>query len=358
MFRRFIASNRHWVFAKQHILGPLNDQLAQRHGAEYTLEVPESSFDWDVEFSVIKDRSGNTLREQYMAAWVQPSLVAPGEKIYQLGSRVNWHNPDVFGKKGDQNTAQFDQNEVAALMAKVDEIIGSPIKIEKKEEIKEELVQKPTSVTNQEKEPQEVLTLSSINRVIRTANELIKEAVDKNESEEVAQIVFNTIQNVNNAKKLDSVNTQQLEIQDAYDQLDKLKSSPSTALIGFIGTMICDRIRQGSLEDEDAYDILSRLTRQVSDSIALLGKAPDYKIRAVNDIETMMMNLFKDTTINTKIQSFYSDIKQEQLMKYLDDSYKQLEALRNMSLNLNVSDIPAPQVVEQYVEEIKENPSA
>jgi len=358
MRRRFVASNRHWVFAKQHILGPLNDQLAQRHGAEYTLEVPESSFDWDVEFSVIKDRSGNTLREQYMAAWVQPSLVAPGEKIYQLGARVNWHNPDVFGKTGEQKTVQFDQNEVAALMAKVDEIIGSPIKVEEKEEVKEEIIERPTSVTNQGKEPKETLTLSSVNKIIRTANELVKEAVDNNTSTEAAKVVFDSIKIVNDAKKLDSVDSQQLEVQDAYDNLDKLKSSPSTALLGFIGTMICDKIRQGTYEDQDIYDILSRLTRQVSDSITYLGKAPDYKLQAINDIETMMINLFDDASINNSVQSCYSDIKQEQLMKYLDDAYKQLDALRNMSLKLNISDIPAPQVVDQYVEEIKENPPA
>jgi len=39
--RRMQASNRHWIFVKEEILGPLNDQLAVRHGAEYQFEVPE-----------------------------------------------------------------------------------------------------------------------------------------------------------------------------------------------------------------------------------------------------------------------------------------------------------------------------
>jgi len=343
---KFLASNRHWVFAKQNVLGPLNDQLAQRHGAEYTFEVPESSFDWDVEFSVIKDRSGNTLREQYMATWVQPSLVAPGEKIYQLGARVNWRNPDVFGKK-----SQFDQNEIASLMAKVDEILGSPIKVDKKE-VKEELAQKPTSITNQKKE---TLTLSSVNRVIRIATELVGET---SEAKEMANTVFNAIKIVNDAKKLNSINTQQLEIQDAYDQLNELKSSPSTALIGLIGVMICDRIRQGTVKDEDIYDILSRIARQISDSKNLIGKAADFKLKAINDIENIMMNLFNDTTIDKQVETIYSDLEQEQLMIYLDKSMNQVSELRDMSLNFDMSDTPAPQVVEKYVEEIKENPTS
>ena len=344
---KFVASNRHWVFAKQQILSPLNDQLAQRHGAEYTFEVPESSFDWDVEFSVIKDRSGNTLREQYMAAWVQPSLVAPGDKIHQLGARVNWRNPDVFGKK----TPQFDQNEVAFLMSKVDEILGSPIKI-KKEEVEEKIIEKPTSVTNQKKE---TLTLSSINRVIRIATEL---AEITSESKKISDNVFDIIKIVNDAKKLNSIDSQQLEIQDAYDKLNKLKSSPSTALIGLIGIMICNKIRQGSIKDEDIYDILSRITRQVSDSILLIGKASDYKLQAINEIENAMMNLFNDVSIEEQVEMIYSEIDQEQLMIYLDKSLKQINELRNMSLKFNMSDIPAPQVVEEYIEEIKENPTS
>jgi len=343
---QFIASNRHWVFAKQNILSPLNDQLAQRHGAQYTFEVPESSFDWDVEFSVIKDRSGNTLREQYMAAWVQPSLVAPGEKIYQLGARVNWRNPDVFGK----NT-QFNQNEIASLMSKVDEILGSPIKIEEKKETEEKLVEKPTSITNQKKE---TLTLSSVKRVIRIATELVGET---SESKEVADLVFNAVKIVNNAKKLNSTDTQQLEIQDAYDQLNELNSSPSTALIGIIGVMICDKLRQGSIKDEDLYDILSRITRQILDSKNLIGKAADFKLKAIGDIEKSIMNLFNDTTVS-QIETIYSDIEQEQLMIYLDKSLKQISELRDMSLKFDISDIPAPQVVEKYIEEIKENPTS
>jgi hypothetical protein len=353
MKRRFTASNRHWVFAKQNILAPLNDQLVHRHGAEYVFEVPESSFDWDVEFSSIKDRSGNTLREQYMAAWVQPSLVAPGDKIYQLGVKVNWRNPDAFAKAGIKGQSQFDQNEVAALMAKVDGILGSPIKDSQKEVVvkEEKSVAKPTSITNQEVPEGEKLTLSSVDRVIKIANEL-------SQPQEVAKEIFNCIGVVNNAKKLDSVNAQQLEVQDAYDRLDDLKMEKSTALSAFVGEMLCNQVRKGSPEDVDIYDILSRLVRQISDSIILLGKTPDYKLQAVNEIETSIMNLFQDDTINTKIEGFYRGYNKSQIIKYLEDAYKQLDALKEMALNINLSDIPAPQVVENYVEEIKENLSS
>ena len=350
--RQFFASNRHWVFAKQHLLGPLNDQLAVRHGAEYVLEVPEQSFDWDVEFSVIKDRSGNTLREQYTAAWVQPSLVAPGDKIYQLGARVNWRNPDVYGGKEKSNVAQFEQNEVSALMAKVDAILGSPIKTKKEKLPIQELTERVDTVTNQNRSRPVVMN-SSVHRVIRTANELVQESLSKDSADKV----FNAISVINDAKKLNSVDSQQLEVQSAYDELDNLKNNPKTALLGFIGGMICDKLKKDSIKDEDVYDILSRISRQVSDSLVLLGKAPDYKIQAINDIETLMMNLFNDTTINTKIQSFYSDYSQVELISYLNDSFGQLDALRNMALKLDVSDIPAPQVIEKYVEEIKQNPS-
>lgn len=350
MYRRRNASNRHWVFVKRQILSALNDQLAMRHGAEYTFEVPESSFDWDVEFSVIKDRSGNTLREQYMAAWVQPSLVAPGEKIYQLGVRINWRNPDVY----EGSNTQLNSNEVSALMAKVDGILGSPIETPKKQQKEETLEMRPTSVTNQ-KSSGPVVINSSVNRLMKIANQLSVSDSVSDKNKKAVDICFGAMKSINDAKKLDSIDLQQIEIQNTYDQLDKLQLDLETAIIGFISKNICDKLRTGDISDEDVYDMLSRIYRQITGSKDSILRSPDFKLKAINDIESLMMSLLDDTSFNGKLESLFYNIEVNQLSDYLKQAAQQTQWLRDKSLKLNISDIPAPQVVEDYVEEIKEN---
>jgi len=343
--RRRKASNRHWVFCKQEILAPLNDELALRHGAEYTLEVPESSFDWDVEFSVIKDRSGNTLREQYMAAWVQPSLIGPNDDIHQLGVRVHWKNPVTSApstKDKSQTKPQFNSSEVAALMQKIDEVLGSPLKTEE-EEVEAEVapVERPQSVTNQKTA-----------RILKAAKELAKDAI----VEESAQKVFDAIKQINDAQALNSLDMQQVEVQGAYDKLEEMRSKPETVIIGMIGKAICDKMRGSDVVDIDLYDILSRLGRQITDSLTLSYRSPDFKLRAINDIETALMNILENQELNETLVGLLRNYESDFVEKLLSLAAKQVDALRDKALKLDLSDVPAPQVVEKYVEEIQENP--
>jgi len=342
VFRRRRASNRHWVFIKQEILSALNDQLALRHGAEYSFEVPESSFDWDVEFSVIKDRSGNTLREQYSKAWVQPTLVGPNDAVHQLGVRINWNNPEI--KK-----PEFNENEITKLMGKVDGVLGSPL--ETKEDAEEEKnAPNLSSVTNQNKK----LSSVSINRRNKIAAELSKSS----SAEEVANQAVAIISQINNAKKLNDVNMQQIEVQKAYDEIEKMRAKPETLILGSILKSIADKVRSSSIVDVEIYDILSRVGRAVVESYTLSTRSSDYKLQAINDIETKMMNLFDDTSLNESIVSLLKNYPIDFIQNILELSNAQIDALRNKSLNLDITDDPAPQVVEDYVEEFFENPPA
>ena len=371
--RKRIASNRHWIFVKEELLGPLNDQLAIRHGAEYQFEVPEESFDWDVEFSVIKDRSGNNLREQYMDAWAQPSLIAPGDVVHQLGVRVNWRNQDLFGEKGSQEEGrslpnEFNPDEVSSLMSKTDEILGSPLSSGDKEvtEEKTEVVEeRPNTVTNQKKEQKEVLTIgshpnSNVHRILKIAgllkeNEIRGLAQKKYIDEPVKQSIY-ALQTVNNAKSLDSIDMQQVEVQNAYDTLAKMRDSQETALLGFVVKILCDKLRDSEIQDVDLYDILSRLTRSISDNGHLIS-APDQKIQAVNNVETDVMNILNNQGINEVVTTYFKGIPATKLQMLFGLAEKQFTTLRDKSLHLDLTDIPAPQVIEQYVEEIKENPT-
>jgi hypothetical protein len=344
VFRRRRASNRHWVFIKQEILSALNDQLALRHGAEYSFEVPESSFDWDVEFSVIKDRSGNTLREQYSKAWVQPTLVGPNDAVHQLGVRVNWNNPEI--KK-----PEFNENEITKLMGKVDGVLGSPL--ETKEDAEEEKtapVANPGSVTNQNQK------LSSVknDRRSKIAAELSKSSL----AEETANKAVAILSQINDAKKLNDVNMQQIEVQKAYDEIEKLRAKPETLILGSILKSIADKVRSSSIVDVEIYDILSRVGRAVVESYTLSTRSSDYKLQAINDIETKMMNLFDDTSLNESIVALLKNYPIDFIQNVLELSNAQIDALRNKSLNLDITEDPAPQVVEDYVEDFFENPPA
>jgi hypothetical protein len=341
-FRRRRASNRHWVFIKQEVLSVLNDQLALRHGAEYSFEVPESSFDWDVEFSVIKDRSGNTLREQYSKAWVQPTLVGPNDAVHQLGVRVNWKNPEI-------QKPEFDDKEITKLMAKVDEILGSPL--ETKEDTEEEKVAPAanlSSVTNQNKK------FSSVDDSRR--NKIAAELSKPSLAEESANKAVNIISQINNAKKLNDLDMQQIEIQKAYDEIAKMRAKPETLILGSMLKSIADKVRSSSIVDIDIYDILSRVGRAVTESYTLSSRSSDYKLQAINDIETKMMNLFEDTSLNESLVSLLKNYPIDFIQNILELSSAQIDALRNKSLNLDIVDDPAPQVVEEYVEDFFENP--
>jgi len=377
--RKRMASNRHWIFVKEEILGPLNDQLAIRHGAEYQYEVTEESFDWDVEFSAIKDRSGNNLREQYIDAWVQPALIAPGEVVRQLGVKINWRNQNMFENKSEQEEGrslpnEFNPDEVAQLMAKTDEILGSPLKSDNGEAPEEEVEvveERPNTVTNQKKEapkmqerPQEQLTIgshpkSAVHRVLKIAGLLtISEVEDKTQKtyvdEPVKQSIY-ALQTINNAKALNSIDMQQVEVQSAYDTLAAMRDNQFTALLGFVVKSLCDKLRDGEIQDADLYDILSRITRSISDNGHLMS-APDQKIQAINNVETDVMNILSDQGINEVVTTYFKGIPAERLQMLFKLAEKQFTALRDKSLNLDLTDIPAPQVIEEYVEEIKENP--
>lgn len=366
--RRRRASNRHWIFVKEEILGSLNDQLAIRHGAEYQFEVPEESFDWDVEFSVIKDRSGNNLREQYIAAWAQPSLVAPGDVVHQLGVRINWRNRDLFGDKGKSTEGrslpnEFNPDEVSALMVKTDEILGSPLKIDEEgvEEEKVEVVEeRPNTVTNQKREKTEQLTLGSAHRIMRIGGLLriseMKDLVQKRLVEEPVKQSIYALETINNAKSLDSLDMQQVEVQSSYDTLAKMRDVPQTAMLGFVVKTLCDKLRNSDIQDVDLYDILSRITRSISDNGHLIS-APDQKIQAVNNVETDVMNILDNEGVNEVVTTYFKGIPAVSLQQLFDLAEKQFTLLRDKSMNLDLTDIPAPQVIEKYVEEIKENPS-
>lgn len=364
--RKRFASNRHWVFVKEEILSPLNDRLAIRHGAEYQFEVPEDSFDWDVRFAVIKDRSGNNLKEQYANAWVQPALIAPGEVVHQLGVRINWRNKDFFEETKDPNS-KYDEDgfipeEVSALMAKTDEILGSPLKTEDEEGVPEEFEEtkeRPDTVTNQKKESK-LLTVSShpncnVNRVMKIAS-LLKandtKTVDKEKIIKPVEISIYAIKTINNAKSLNSLEMQQVEVQSAYGALSDMINNRHFALLGLVVKSICDKLRSSEMEEYELYDILSKITRSISSNERKL-KIPDQKLQVVNNIETDVMSLLNDTSINGTITSYFDDTPNENLEKIFKLAEAQFRLLRDKSMRIDLSDDPAPQVIEEYVEEIK-----
>jgi hypothetical protein len=371
------ASNRHWIFIKEKILSPLNDRLAVRHGAEYQFEVPEGSFDWDVEFSAVKDRSGNNLREQYMTAWVQPALVAPGNAVYQLGVKINWKNHLFYDNQGKNE--DLNQSEVDILMAKTDEVLGSPIKVEQPDGPKEEVVeqrpdsvtnQKTTSITNQKtKNPdsitnqkaEEKLTLSSDkkynNRTLIVAN-LLKLGEDQINSKYVASPVkeaISALKIINNSKSLDSIDMQQVEVQSAYDKLADLRDQQETGILGSVVKVICDKLKSSQIQDAEVYDILSRIASSISDNARLI-LSPDQKIQAIKGIENDIMNLLNDQGISKEIVSYLQGISADRIKYLLKVAESQFKALRDQSMDLDLTNIPAPQVVEEYVEDLQNNP--
>lgn len=310
MLRRRQASNRHWVFIKQEILSQLNDELALRHGAEYAFEVPERSFDWDVELSVIKDRSGNTVREQYVSAWLQPSLVGPNDAIYQLGVRLNWLNPDIFSA----DKAGLKEDEVLNLMLKVDEVLGSPL--ESEEDIEEVPQERPYSVTKQS------------SKHIKIANSML--------NQDLANKIINLFNQVNNAKNINDPEIQQIEVQKAYDVINNIKMQPKTKILGYLIKFMTDKIRTSEISSIDLYDVLSRIMKVISESYSLLCESPDFKLEALNKIEDSIMNLLNDEGINNSFQSVLKNYSQSMLKKILISSIEQIKVLRDDVLDINL----------------------
>ena len=114
------------------------------------------------------------------------------------------------------------------------------------------------------------------------------------------------------------------------------------------------RIFQGD-GDVDIYDILSRLGRVTTEGYSLLSRNSDMKLQALGDIETELMNLLENTLVVNKLMPLLKSYDQDVLQRVFKLSGAQLDALRNKALKLDLSDIPAPQVVEEYVEDLTEN---
>ena len=184
----------------------------------------------------------------------------------------------------------------------------------------------------------------------------VKDLAQKRYVDKPVQQSVYALQTVNNAKALDSVDMQQVEVQSAYDTLAAMRDVPETAMLGFVVATLCDKLRDGEIQDAEIYDILSRITRSISDNGHLIA-APDQKIQAVNNVETDVMNILNNQGVNEVVTTYFKGIPAEKLQVLFNLAEAQFTALRDKSLNLDLTDIPAPQVVEDYVEEIKENPA-
>ena len=312
-----VSSNRHWEFVQRDILFKLNDKLALRHGAEYWLEVPETSHDWDAEMAVRKDSSGNNLGEQYVKAWVRPALVGPkSDDVRPLNTKVKW-----------DAVSGIDQKDEQLLMVETDKHLGSPLK-EEQEEAPEEQEERPTKVTNREDELKvSHKRLVKLSNLLRVAIDVEQEIEDELQSKSSIELVVSALQAVEDAKLVNNDEVQQLEVQRAYDLFSQLKGKPSTGILAVVAETIANEIRNGTLTEVRVYDLLSRLTRDLENSLHKLDVYDDYKMEVYNDVVTALMAYCGEDNQIVPSASM-QDLTADQLYRVVKEAVVQLRQLR------------------------------
>jgi hypothetical protein len=325
-------SNRHWKFIDEDLLSPLNDKLAMRHGAEFYFKVPESSFDWDAEIALVKDRSGNKLREEYISAWFQPSLVGPEEStVHTLGVRITW----------DARTNKLKGAEVSALMSAVDRVLGSPLKRREDEVQVEEAPPKAASVR--------VATARRLRHVVQAL------AAEHQEAEGLAQAAIDILQRVNDAKLIDSKQLQQVEVQQVNDDVQELLDNQSTALFGTLLKLFVDTFARGESELPVLYDAVSRLERQLRQSVLVIGTQSGNKMNALKEIDDLLSSLragLKLEALPDDLVELFKSVDATTLVERFERTAETLCQLREKLPRLRVQNIAPPQQVKQFVEEI------
>lgn len=317
-------SNRHWKFVNEELFRPLNDLLARRQGAEYYFWVPEGSFDWDVEFSVMKDRSGNKLREEYSTAWVRPYLVGPDDNtVRQLGVRLDWNSFEN----------EFKREQVNQLMSAVDKVVGLPI-------TKESETERVASVTRRQR----------LARALSLAQQDTEQRTVKR--------VFNMLQRTSDAKLLDSIQLQQVELQVVEDELHDLLLVPRSTTLAVVTKLLLEMIKHGEPELSVLYDVLSRLIRQLQSCSYQLGKSPRMKLEALNDLEKTLMSLGMNFGVELESDVLIGplkDIATNDLVTDLRENAYVLEELRELLPQLRMYEVPSPQEAELQTERLTES---
>ena len=324
-------SNRHWKFVNDELLRPLNDKLAKRHGAQYFFKVPESSFDWDVEFSAVKDRSGNKVREEYRSAWVQPSLVGPDENtVFNLGVKLHWN--------AYENT--FKGEEVRALFSAVDKVLGLPLK--KKDEDAEVKVEDEEEAT--------VTASVKVARSYRIARQLTEDA-------DLGEEMMSLLQRMNDAKLLDSRQLQQVELQAIKDDVRALHDDYRTAALGEVMAALTTVMQKTDEVDVAVmYDIVSRVARSLREGVDEMGKDAAMKLQGVKVVDDTLASLRKTYGgVGDDIEPLFTTMKNvpyDETISSFETAAKALEKMRKKLYGMSFYQTSSPQKVEENVEQL------
>lgn len=322
-------SNRHWEFLVENLLAPLNDKLAVRHGANYEFTVPEGSFDWDVEFSAIKDRGGNKVREEYISAWVKPSLVGPQSDIVHL------LNTKLYWKTGMNEFLKEDQTK---LFSEVDSLLGSPLKTKE--------------VSDKEAPPEE--ETESVQNIkssvfLKIARSLIAE-------NELIQRALKYLQSVANSKLLDSSFLREVERQDEFDKEQEMYFEKKTTLFYFVVELIAKLIKEDSYTKSKAMAILNEYSIALSRATKKMSNHADEKLKGLLYLKETLMALYEANGVDFKsFERDFETVKQvdyDSLFNLLNDTIQLNKELQEGLNNLNISSVVSPQKAEQFVEEI------
>jgi hypothetical protein len=263
-------SNRHWQFVNDRLLSSLNDTLALRHGPRYYFKSPEASFDWDVEVALVKDGHGNKLREEYLTAWSQPSLVGPDEtQVNRLSVRVRWNNRDGFIKQ-----------DVGLLIAATDKLLGSPLRKEDETDAEaplEKTEQKPVGQGPRVPGPNQTAP----------HQQLVSAAAETSAVDEVLTI----LRDARNSRSLTEATARRNELQSVADRANSMQNSHETALQGVIASLLVDAEVFGNLDEPAAHEIVARLSRTFSNSAQRSGTSSVYKLEAMGDADAAVLAL-------------------------------------------------------------------
>ena len=317
-------SNRHWEFVNDKLLAPLNDKLAVRHGAQYTFKVPEGSFDWDVEFAAVKDRRGNKIKELYLSAWCQPSLVGPDENtVHQLGQKLVWEK----GMKG------FSKDDQTTLMAAVDQLLGSPLKKEKDEEDEDE--------TENKKAPPENKVIKNKNdEVSSKAASIAKMLIADNE---MADETIKLLQHAADSLSLSSNTLLQVETDDMMKKINDFKKKDSSIIYGFIVELLVNMIRNGHYQEDELHGALSKLKETLDKALLTMKSSSSEKLKSNNDIENAILSLYDFFGVThegtTDLQDTLRGVKYTDLVKSVQTTLERLEALKEKLPEIIVEDL-------------------
>jgi len=262
-------SNRHWQFVNDRLLSSLNDTLALRHGPRYYFKSPEASFDWDVEVALVKDGHGNKLREEYLTAWAQPSLVGPDEtQVNRLNVRVRWNNRDGFIKQ-----------DVGLLIAATDKLLGSPLRDDEEaaDAPPEKTEQKPVGQGPRVQGPDQTTP----------HQQLVSAAAEASAVDEVLTI----LRDARDSRSLSEATARRNELQSVADRANVMQNSHETALQGVIAALLVDAEVFGNLDEPAAHEITARLSRTFSNSAQRSGTSSVYKLEAMGDADAAVLAL-------------------------------------------------------------------